>query len=188
MYLTENTNFITKLKEFLKQTDENPEPTFNFMIKEMYIQDLMNYTRAHSGGKVVSTGYGNYAANIVLLLDSTTDGNEVSFFRSVIPNLEIKIQDIYITPYNKVDKADIKMLKNIEELELKCISPKCILSVGDHGLKIDGATIILIDKVKLHRMFELMAKKDKITDEEKTELNKVKQEIWNKTKEIKKYC
>lgn len=175
---------LQEFKTYIKTNCEDTEEVKNvwlFYNKHVYLSNLYKYVRAKINNTIV-TGYGNYNANIVIVLNSPNK-RIINFFKSLFQNLHLDFNNVFVTYYQKSRLQCKNIYDKVLNMEISTIKPKIIYTIGKFDVR---GNRCLFDIDKFNRMLELIDKENK-SDEEIAELNLNKAEAWNKLKYIMNY-
>lgn len=180
-YRFNDAGFMKPKKEYLYENDEDPDYSWGFFRKNVYLDDLFEYTRSLYPNNEIEKGSGNLNTNIVFVVDSMKSKGTLDLLRLVLSKVNIKFTDIYVTSYFKVptNTGRTATIDDLLSREIKAIKPKAVFSIGDYGIKADGFDLSMIDidtvdKItSMDKQFNKSLVKD-LSEDEQDELKKYK--------------
>lgn len=188
-YKSEDTTMLNEFKQTLKENVDNNqvEYGYNFFLKHFFIEDLNKYVRLKTN-EVVEVSFGNYNSSIIFVLNSMTQYNYVVFLRNFMKNEKINIDfnEVYFTSYKKTKTDNIALYDEVINLEISCIKPKVIYTIGEYKIKEGNYKVVILDKENMDKMFLLMDKKS-LDEIETKELKTRKVNLWTKIMSINNY-
>ena len=188
MYKSQNKEALNNFKEFLKDNVEDDQAQYgwSFFYKHLFVDDLNKYVRLKSNNAVIEVGYGDFNSSVAFVLNSMTDSKYIGFLRPLLDKLNMDFNNIYFTSYTKTNVFNKELFDEAIGLELKCIAPQIVFTIGDYGIQENGFEVVIVDKENMDKMLELSAKEG-INEAETQELIERKKVLWQQIKLIIKY-
>ena len=178
---TKDTALMTSFQEYSEITGEQKETALLSFRKRIYVDDLNAYLRAHSQTPI-DIGIGGLYSKTMIVLEEK-DEEIIAFYRDWMLLKGIKISDCYVTFLRKSSDAPLDVQETVLRKEVELFSKNSII-INHTSLKLDGY-VKNINPSDFRRMLEASDKE--LTEDEKSEIKRIKQEYWINVREILNY-
>lgn len=179
----ENKEYLDFLKDNVAIEDKSEaNKSWNYYQRTNYILDLNDYLRA-STKENIEIGFGNVLSGVVFVLDTINNKDAMTFLRGLFKKLNMEYYDVYFTSLNKSSNSILNT--DVLNKELKTINPKVVICYDNVAGALNiNSEMHVINSNEFNYMLSKMNDMDNLSQEEKENLQTVKNKVWSELKHM----